>query len=151
MNFNKLIYMSIDECYEITGQINGLVQNCRFLLLYFSEYFSTWGIETLKLKTYCNTFKIHPGARPTSNIAQFRNLQCSGLKCAQLIKTKFSTRQDSVTVVTCAKFHCDRLNILWTRALQSFIEFRIWLKYHYWNDYLIWSWGPSQYKDVLPV
>ena len=29
-------------------------------------------------------------------------------------------RHDSVTVVTCAKFHCDRPNILWTRALLNF-------------------------------
>ena len=38
-------------------------------------------------------------------------LQCSGLKCTLLITTKFCTCQDSVTVVTCAKFCCDRLSI----------------------------------------
>ena len=32
----------------------------------------------------------------------------------------FYIRHDSVTVVTCAKFHCDRPNILWTRALLNF-------------------------------
>ena len=34
-------------------------------------------------------------------------LQCSGLKCTLPITTKFCTRHDSVTVVTCAKFLCD--------------------------------------------
>ena len=40
-----------------------------------------------------------------------QNLQCSGLKCILLITTKFCTRHDSVTVVTCAKFLCDWLCI----------------------------------------
>ena len=43
---------------------------------------------------------------------------------------KFGTCHDSGTVVTWAKFHCDRLNTLWTRALQILIEFQIQSKYH---------------------
>ena len=43
------------------------------------------------------------------------------------------TRHDSVTVVTCAKFRCDRSNMWWTRALQMFTEFRIRLKYRSWD------------------
>ena len=35
------------------------------------------------------------------------------------------------TVVTYAQFCCDRLNMLWTRALQSFIEFRFRLKWSF--------------------
>ena len=40
-----------------------------------------------------------------------QNLQCSCLKCALPITTKFCTRHDSYTVVTCAKYCCDRLRI----------------------------------------
>ena len=58
-----------------------------------------------------------------------QNMKCSDSKCARLITTKFCTRHDSVTVVTCAKFPCGRPNMLWTKALQSFIEFRIRSKY----------------------
>ena len=39
-----------------------------------------------------------------------QNLECSSLKCAQPITTKCCTRHDSVAVVTCATFRCDRLN-----------------------------------------
>ena len=35
------------------------------------------------------------------------NLECSSLKCAQPITTKFCSRHDSYTVVTCAKFRRD--------------------------------------------
>ena len=52
------------------------------------------------------------------------NLECSALKCAKPITARVCTRHDSVAVVTCAKFR-DRPKILWTRALQSLIEFRI--------------------------
>ena len=37
-----------------------------------------------------------------------KNSKCSGLKFAQPITTKFYTCHDSVTVVTCVKYHCDR-------------------------------------------
>ena len=47
--------------------------------------------------------------RPNSKFDQ--NLQCSSLKCILPTTTKFCTRHDSVTVVTCAKFRCDRLSI----------------------------------------
>ena len=46
-----------------------------------------------------------------SNSKFDQNLQCSGLKCTPPITTKFCTRHDSVTVVTHAKFCCDRLSI----------------------------------------
>ena len=46
-------------------------------------------------------------------------------------------------IITCAKFHCDRWKMLWTRALQSFIEFQIRLKYHYLD-----GWG-SQIRHLF--
>ena len=46
-----------------------------------------------------------------SNLKFDQNLECSSLKCVLPITTKFCTLHDSVTVVTCAKFHCDRLSI----------------------------------------
>ena len=65
--------------------------------------------------------------RSNSNYGQ--NLLCSGLKCTPPIKTKFFTRHDSVTVVTCAKFCCDWLHIFKTRAPQIFVQFLIRSKY----------------------
>ena len=45
------------------------------------------------------------------------------------ITTIFCTRHDSVTVVTCAKYRCDRSSIFETKAFWIFIEFRIRSKY----------------------
>ena len=56
-----------------------------------------------------------------SNLNFDQNLECSSLKYALPITTKFCTRHDSVTAVTCAQFHCDRLNIFDTRALQILV------------------------------
>ena len=47
-----------------------------------------------------------PGAHPTHGI--WSNLKCPSLKYTQLITMKFRTCHDSVTVVTCAKFRCDK-------------------------------------------
>ena len=64
-----------------------------------------------------------------SNSKFDQKLQCSSLKCTLPTTTKFCTRHDSVTVVTCAKFRCDRLSMFETRALPILIEFRIRSKY----------------------
>ena len=45
------------------------------------------------------------------------------------ITTIFCTRHDSDTVVTCAKYRCDRPCIFYTRVFWIFIEFRIRSKY----------------------
>ena len=45
------------------------------------------------------------------------------------ITTIFCTRHDSDTVVTCAKYRCDRPRIFYTRVFWIFIEFRIRSKY----------------------
>ena len=58
-----------------------------------------------------------------------QNLKCPGLKYTLPIMTKCCTRHDSVTVVTCAKFRCDRQSVFETRALQILVEFRIRSKY----------------------
>ena len=63
------------------------------------------------------------GFRSNSKFDQ--NLWCSSLKKALPITTKLCTCHDSVTVVTCAKYHCDRLRTFQIRALQILIEFRI--------------------------
>ena len=55
-----------------------------------------------------------------SNSKFYQNSQFCGLKRAEPITTQFCTWHDSLTVVTCAKFRCDRLNMLWTKALQNF-------------------------------
>ena len=52
-----------------------------------------------------------PGPRPLtvfrSNSKFDQNVECSSLKYAQPITTKFCTSHESYTVVTCAKYHCD--------------------------------------------
>ena len=65
-----------------------------------------------------------------SNSKLGQDLECFGLNYAQPITTTFCIRHGSYTVVTWAKFRCDRPNMLWTRALQSFINFGIRSKYH---------------------
>ena len=62
-----------------------------------------------------------------------QNLQCSGLRYTLPITMKFCTCHDSVTVVTCAKFSCDRLNVLRIKVLWNLIEFQIRLKYCSWD------------------
>ena len=65
-----------------------------------------------------------------SNSQFHQNLPCSGLKYTLPITTKFCTLHDIVTVLTCAKFRCDWLNIFQTRALHILIKFWIRSKYH---------------------
>ena len=64
-----------------------------------------------------------------SNSKFDQNLKCPGLKYTLPITTKFCTRHDSVTVVTCAKFRCDWLSLFEIRALQILVKFRIRSKY----------------------
>ena len=64
-----------------------------------------------------------------SNSKFDENSERSSVKYTRPITTIFCTRHDSVTVVTCAKYRCDRSNICETRALWIFIEFRIRSKY----------------------
>ena len=54
--------------------------------------------------------------------------------CVKTVTTILCTRRDSVTVVKCVIFRCDRLNILW----KSFIGFRIWSKYRSLLGLLSW-------------
>ena len=64
----------------------------------------------------------HVRPRPTNAISiEFEirpKFAMPRFKCILPITTKFCTSLDSVTVVTCAKFICDRFSIFGTRALQ---------------------------------
>ena len=64
-----------------------------------------------------------------SNSKFDENSKHSGVKYTLPITTIFCTRHDSVTVVMCAKYRCDRSNMFETRAFWIFIEFRIRSKY----------------------
>ena len=64
-----------------------------------------------------------------SNSKFDENSKHSSVTYTRPITTIFCTRHDSVTVVTCAKYRCDRLSIFETRAFWIFIEFRIRSKY----------------------
>ena len=57
-----------------------------------------------------------PLTRFRSNWKFDQNLECS-------TDHKETLHTSCLTVVTCVKFRCDRPNMLWTRALPSFIEF----------------------------
>ena len=64
-----------------------------------------------------------------SNSKFDENSKHSSVTYTRPITTIFCTHHDSVTVVTCAKYRCDRSNIFETRPLWIFIEFRIRSKY----------------------
>ena len=64
-----------------------------------------------------------------SNSKFDENSKHSSVQYTRPITTIFCTRHDSVTVVTCAKYRCDRSSIFETRAFWIFIEFRIRSKY----------------------
>ena len=64
-----------------------------------------------------------------SNSKFDENSKHSSVKYTRSITTIFCTRHDSVTVVTCAKYRCDRSGVFNTRAFWIFIEFRIRSKY----------------------
>ena len=64
-----------------------------------------------------------------SNSKFDENSERSSFKYTGPITTIFCSRHDSDTVVTCAKYRCDRPCIFYTRVLWIFIEFRIRSKY----------------------
>ena len=64
-----------------------------------------------------------------SNSKFDENSERSSFKYIRPITTIFCTRHDSDTVVTCAKYRCDRPRIFYTRVFWIFIEFRIRSKY----------------------
>ena len=70
-----------------------------------------------------------------SNSKFDENSKHSGVKYTRPITT-ICTRHDSVTVVTCAKYRCDRSSIFETRVFWIFIEFRIRSKYAWWDGRL---------------
>ena len=75
--------------------------------------FLKWGQYKRDNRILSAEWEIHDSSQAPVLLTIFRcnskfdhNLQCFGLKCAQPITTKFCTRQDSVTFVTCTKFRC---------------------------------------------
>ena len=117
--------------YELSGQV--FWQATRFFHMMLSpilcsiyqwlttklQYLITLEIQQSFIKTFilCITAKCVGSQAPVpltvfqSNSKFDKNLECCSLKYAQLITTKFCTHHDSFTVVTCAKFCCDRQNI----------------------------------------
>ena len=64
-----------------------------------------------------------------SNSKFDENSERSSFEYTWPITTIFCTRHDSDTVVTCAKYRCDRPRKFYTRVFWIFIEFRIRSKY----------------------
>ena len=69
-----------------------------------------------------------------SNSKFDENSKHSSVKYTRPITAIFCTRHDSVTVVTSAKYRCDRSSKFETRAFWIFIEFRIRSKYALWDE-----------------
>ena len=91
--------------------------------------------QIFHLKTHSTLYRpmLHLAPVPLSifrsNSKFDENSKHSSVKYTRPITTIFCTRHDSVTVVTCAKYRCDRSSIFETRAFWIFIEFRIRSKY----------------------
>ena len=64
-----------------------------------------------------------------SNLKFDENSERSSFEYTRPITTIFCKRHDSDTVVTCAKYRCDRPRIFFARVFWIFIEFRIRSKY----------------------
>ena len=64
-----------------------------------------------------------------SNSKFDENSERSSFEYTRLITTIFCTRHDSDTVVTCAKYRCDRPRKCYTWVFWIFIDFRIQSKY----------------------
>ena len=117
----------------------GLLRNQAAVWLVSEDHFepeksSTWSpgstVDTVSYPLF--TFQVLapvPLSIFRSNSKFDENSKHSSVKYTRPITTIFCTRHDSVTVVTCAKYRCDRSNIYETRAFWIFIEFRIRSKY----------------------
>ena len=90
---------------------------------------------SLNVLVFSTTHHQHPLQAPVplsifrSNSKFDENSECSSFEYTRPITTIFCTRHDSDTVVTCAKYRCDRPCIFYTRVFGIFIEFRIRSKY----------------------
>ena len=108
------------------GEYYGYLSLRQVTITHLKIGYRRWNIEKSNLQIICGTFGAEgwgPGARPT-DAGIFDRIRNSAKLWSLLVTTKFCTRHDSVTVVTCAKFRFDRQNILRARALHNFIEFR---------------------------
>ena len=138
--------IDIDWILQITGQNNkkttlpfgNIVQLCHNWLHWLQSIILLTANQCLShhLMDYCCTVQPVLWDQAPVPLSIFRsnskfdeNSKHSSVKYTRSITTIFCTRHDSVTVVTCAKYRCDRSNIFETRAFWIFIEFRIRSKY----------------------
>ena len=120
--FSPFFYEIIRKCQIWTNNVKSWplsidpISNIRFIaMLGLNESYSALAPVPLSI------------FRSNSKFAE--NSKHSSVKYLRPITTIFCTRHDSVTVVTCAKYRCDRSSIFETRAFWIFIEFRIRSKY----------------------
>ena len=102
--------------------------------LYFWNHYTVYPVTIVAVKSKIaaanmNTQAPVPLSIFRSNSKFDENSNHSSVKYTRPITTIFCTRHDSATVVTCAKYRCDRSSIFETRAFWIFIEFRIRSKY----------------------
>ena len=93
---------------------------------------STYNHSTPQLKNDGSHFKDQapvPLSIFRSNSKFDENSERSSFEYTRPITTIFCTRHDSETVVTCAKYLCDRRRMFYIRVFWIFIEFRIRSKY----------------------
>ena len=105
------------------------------VLWFILVIFTYFGVVKICLLPFFNVASLKLDQAPVplsifrSNSKFDENSKHSSVKYTRPITTIFCTRHDSVTVVTCAKYRCDRSGIFKTRAFWIFIEFRIRSKY----------------------
>ena len=111
---------------------------CFFLLIGQSSYIQCYQnmLTFMSNGEYVYMRMLHTSGQAPVPLSIFRsnskfdeNSKHSSVKYTWPITTIFCTRHDSVTVVTCAKYRCDRSSIFETIAFWIFIEFRIRSKY----------------------
>ena len=118
--WNQLETIVIFKMFMIfSQQFKWRKDNKWFHVCYFFEFFP----HTDKF------YSLHLAPVPLSifrsNSKFDENSECSGFEYTRPITMIFCTRHDSDTVVTCAKYRCDRPRIFYTRVFWVFIEFRI--------------------------
>ena len=125
LNVNEICSWRFGQYYSIRGLGNGLTPIKRQAIIGTNNSLVYWRIHAclgFDELTHWDQTSI-PLAVFRSNSKFDKNSQCSGLKLVLPITTAYRTRNDSNTIVTCAKCRCDGLYRLWTRALQISLNY----------------------------
>ena len=139
VKFSSLTLWKLSDCLCTRDKTLKNIGKCYYRSKYLSSALFLVMLPVLSGSTCsifpCSSGLLHWPLAPVplsifrSNSKFDENSKHSSVKYTRPITTIFCTRHDSVTVVTCAKYRCDRSGIFETRAFWIFIEFRIRSKY----------------------